>query len=332
MAAYYNEFEPYAAQWLRNLIEAGLIAHGDVDTRDIRDVRPRELDGYSQCHFFAGIGGWSLALRLAGWPDDQDVWTGSCPCQPFSVAGRQRADKDERHLWPTLAELIAARTPNVFFGEQVSNAIGHDWWDTVSGDLEAFGYQTGAAILSASSVGAPHERKRLYFGAMADRNSVARNARRALHTYESAGWRNADRGRELGAMADANASERRANNAARHDVIRQDAGRPQGSSNIAECSPRYGGVMGNANGARLAERQEQPTRQKFPALERTSGSTWGGEWRQCVDGKFRLFGPGVPLLANGLPRDLAGSLAGFGNAIVPQVAAQFIDAWRECAP
>ena len=326
MAAYYNEFEPYAAQWLRNLIEAGLIAHGDVDTRDIRDVRPRELDGYSQCHFFAGIGGWSLALRLAGWPDDQDVWTGSCPCQPFSVAGKQRADKDERHLWPTLAQLIAARTPNVFFGEQVSNAIGHDWWDTVSGDLEAFGYQTGAAVLSASSVGAPHERKRLYFGAMADRDSITGNARRALHTYQSAGWRNADRGRELGAMVNADAYGCEARNFA---AARTRHGNAVDATNRPGDTP---GVMGHANGARLAERQEQPTRQKFPALERTSGSTWGGEWRQCVDGKFRLFGPGVPLLANGLPRDLAGSLAGFGNAIVPQVAAQFIDAWRECAP
>ena len=87
MPAYYNENNRFAAQWLRNLIAAGDIAPGDVDERSITEVRPDDLRGYTQCHFFAGIGGWSAALRLAGWPDDRPVWTGSCPCQPFSAAG-----------------------------------------------------------------------------------------------------------------------------------------------------------------------------------------------------------------------------------------------------
>ena len=88
MAAYYNEIDPYAAQWLRNLIEAGQIAPGYVDERDIRDVSPSDLIGFTQHHFFAGVGVWSYALRLAGWPDDEPVMTGSPPCQPFSSAGR----------------------------------------------------------------------------------------------------------------------------------------------------------------------------------------------------------------------------------------------------
>jgi DNA (cytosine-5)-methyltransferase 1 len=84
---YYNEFDPYAAQWLRNLIEAGHIPQGEVDSRSIKDVKASDLSGFVQCHFFAGLGGWSRALRLAGWPKDRPVWTGSCPCQPFSAAG-----------------------------------------------------------------------------------------------------------------------------------------------------------------------------------------------------------------------------------------------------
>ena len=81
MLAYYNENNRFAAQWLRNLIAAGEIAPGDVDDRSITEVRPDDLRGYTQCHFFAGIGGWSAALRLADWPDDRPVWTGSCPSE-----------------------------------------------------------------------------------------------------------------------------------------------------------------------------------------------------------------------------------------------------------
>ncbi len=67
--AYYNEIDPYCCQWLRNLIAAKLIADGEVDPRLIQEVRAAELRGFAQCHFFAGLGGWSHALRLAGWPD-----------------------------------------------------------------------------------------------------------------------------------------------------------------------------------------------------------------------------------------------------------------------
>lgn len=165
--AYYNDFEPYVCEWLRNLIKAGLIPDGDVDNRSIRDVQPEDLRGYTQCHFFAGIGGWAYALRLAHWPDDREVWTGSCPCQPFSTAGKQKGFEDDRHLWPDFFRLISQRRPAVVFGEQVTGAT--EWLQLVRSDLETVEYALGAMPLEAASAGAEHARDRFYWVA-ADTN------------------------------------------------------------------------------------------------------------------------------------------------------------------
>jgi len=167
MSAYYNEIDPHAAQWIRNLIDAGHIAAGDVDERSIRDVLATDLRGYTQCHFFAGIGGWSLALRLAGWPDDEPVWTGSCPCQPFSEAGRRNAFNDERDLWPTWRGLISECRPPIVFGEQVATGDGVEWADRTGAGFEAEGYAFGAAVLPAYAVGSNQKRERFYIAAHA---------------------------------------------------------------------------------------------------------------------------------------------------------------------
>jgi DNA (cytosine-5)-methyltransferase 1 len=162
-AAYYNEIDPYAAAWLRNLITAGHIAAGDVDERSIEDVSPDDLRDYTQCHFFAGIGVWSYALRKAGWPDDKEIWTGSCPCQPFSTAGKGVGFADERHLWPAFHYLIEQRRPSVVMGEQVASKDGLGWLDLVHADMENTGYAFGATDTCAAGVGAPHIRQRLYW-------------------------------------------------------------------------------------------------------------------------------------------------------------------------
>lgn len=170
MSAYYNENDAKTAAWLRELIREGLVADGEVDTRSIADVRGSDLYGFAQCHFFAGIGGWSAALRLAGWPDDRPVWTGSCPCQPYSVAsvgvGGAQGHCDERDLWPSWFPLIEQRAPGVVFGEQVRSALAWGWWDRAGLDLEGAGYACAPAVLRADAFGADHERKRLYWVAV----------------------------------------------------------------------------------------------------------------------------------------------------------------------
>ncbi|MDP8868624.1 DNA cytosine methyltransferase [Serratia marcescens] len=159
----YNEIDPYAAEWLRNLIAAGHIAPGDVDERSIEDVKPDDLRNYTQCHFFAGIGVWSYALRNAGWPDDKPVWTGSCPCQPFSAAGKGDGFADERHLWPHFHWLISEYRPKHVFGEQVASGNANAWFDLVQADLEAMDYAFGIVPFPSAGVGSPHIRDRAYW-------------------------------------------------------------------------------------------------------------------------------------------------------------------------
>lgn len=187
MAAYYNEIDGYAAQWLRNLIKAGHIADGEVDTRSIVDVPPDDLRGFDQCHFFAGIGGWPLALKIAGWPDDTKVWTGSCPCQPFSEAGHGKGKSDSRHLWPEFFRVIRSCEPAIVFMEQVPQSIHYGWLDEVSSDLEGENYSVGSCILSACVVEARQERERLWIVACSD---SFKKVRPAISRLERHSWAN----------------------------------------------------------------------------------------------------------------------------------------------
>lgn len=208
---YYNDNDPFCCKWLRNLIDDGLIPKGDIDDRSIAEIKPSELNGYTQHHFFCGIGGWPYALRLAGWPDDRPVWTGSCPCQPFSVAGKGGGLEDERHLWPAFRWLIAQRRPAIVFGEQVASPAGREWLSGVRADLEVMGYAVGAADLCAAGIGAPHIRQRLF-------------------------W-----------VADAEHAQRRQGDTARNQHHRDDAGRKEAASGSGKCRANSGGD-GSAGG------------------------------------------------------------------------------------
>lgn len=173
MSSYYNDFDPFLCEWLRNLIAAGLIPDGKVDSRSIRDVQPDDLKGFDHVHLFAGIGGFAHALRLAGWPDDEPIWTGGFPCQPFSEAGDQRGADDDRHLWPEFHRLIDGCRPPVVLGENVPGIVGLAL-DGVLTDLEGSGYAARTALVPACAADAPSRRERVWICALADDRGVGR--------------------------------------------------------------------------------------------------------------------------------------------------------------
>ncbi|HBX8038530.1 TPA: DNA cytosine methyltransferase [Klebsiella pneumoniae] len=249
-SAYYNEIDPFAAQWLRNLIAAGHIAPGEVDERSIEDVTPDDLRGFTQCHFFAGIGVWSHSLRLAGWPDDRPVWTGSCPCQPFSAAGKGDGFADERHLWPHFFHLISERRPQHVFGEQVAAGNANVWFDLVQADLEGMGYAFGLVPFTSVGIGAPHIRERAYWvahahGVISDRRGDVRETGRDEYSNGGYDVRLADAGREYKGSA---RNKERAGESCRAG---EDGG--LGNANIA----RLEGLSGN-DGAAGRERATGP--------------------------------------------------------------------------
>ena len=315
MSAYYNEIEPYAAEWLRNLIKAGHIADGEVDTRSISDVQPVDLRGFTQGHFFAGIGVWSYALKLAGWPDDRPVWTGSCPCQPFSAAGKGAGFDDARHLWPVWYNLIRECRPTVVFGEQVASKDGLQWLDLVHADMEAADYAIGAFDLCAAGVGAPHIRQRLYFA-----------AERVADAQQHGGGREAQPSNNRQPEADGPADQRGGHSS------------PSGCLADASCGghgehERNAGAVAGAGTCGKGKEPQSWGSSKAPRHSGEDGRPsptngfWGvADWLGCRDGKWRPVEPGTFPLAHGAPGRV-GRLRAYGNAIVPQVAAEVIRAF-----
>jgi DNA (cytosine-5)-methyltransferase 1 len=289
VSAYYNENDPRAASWLRNLIAAGLIAPGYVDERSIIDVRASDLVGFVQCHFFAGIGGWSHALRLAGWPDDRPVWTGSCPCQPFSAAGKHKGFDDPRHLWPHLFTLISECRPPIFFGEQVADA--HAWLKLVRSNLEAVDYAMGAMPIEAASAGAFHLRDRYWFVAMDVVDAASQ--RPQGHTWD--GDPRPERPRAIGSTAAPGDELHMADSASDHE--------------------RRTGKSGKSCKSQIQAGRLRAVGEDF-------------DWVVGADGKARPVKSGIRLLVDRFPNRVD-ILRGFGNAIDPRPAAAFIAAAAE---
>ena len=361
MTAYYNEWDKHSAAWLRELIKQGLITNGVVDERSITDVQASELAGFTQCHFFAGIGGWSYALRLSNWADNRPVWTASLPCQPFSVAGNQKGKEDERHLLPHFLELVKECRPNTIIGEQVEGAIRHGWLDDLQTTMEAEDYTVGAIVLGAHSVQSPHIRQRLYWVANAQSigdmrepekldSETERQERINLHVgIGSSGLFNG--------TTDTISTRSQGRLSGRQDSQRQVIDRYSGLGIAIDDRLGNAQLHGHATNTLKRGTSESKAESGLLEPERPSADWSDVEWLYCRDNKYRPILTGlkpvirtvkssVSEVVDGLPAGVVHScdtsksinanetqearvmrLKGYGNSIVPAVAAEFIKAF-----
>lgn len=353
-AAYYNEIDPFAAQWLRNLIAGGHIAPGEVDERSIEDVTPDDLRGFTQCHFFAGIGVWSHSLRFAGWPDDRPVWTGSCPCQPFSAAGKGDGFADERHLWPAFHHLISELRPQRILGEQVAAGNANAWFDLVQADLEGVDYAFGLVPFTSAGIGAPHIRERAYWVAHASSGRYNRRTEAAGQEARTGSGIAISGG--IGGLGNANVTRLEGLGGNDGTAGREGATGPVAASGVhdglADTNSEQRPFTMPTGGDEDISRQRNKNPEEIAGcvgylrpLE-VNGFWRDADWLFCRDGKWRPVEPGTFPLVDGAAARMGrvepgvarvassnrvGRLKGYGNAINAQAAAAFIRAYMEVA-
>lgn len=334
----FSDNEPFVCEWVGNLYPQSVVLK-----KDIKELKKSDVSGFQRVHLFCGIGGWQLALDLAGWVGP--VWTGSCPCQPFSAAGKRQGEADERHLWPEMFRLIRECRPPVVFGEQVASGDGLRWLDRVFADLEGAGYACGAADLCSAGVGSPNIRQRLFWVANArssparrdtgrsgpatsDQSGEVERQRQAATEPERRG--EADRlavgDGQFGGQgsADGGGSDQGSNAEPRAGL--GGSGEPErlGSPSRSRPQERIGNegiqreagqrnegqateLRGDVSGVGQSD-SDEPRGERF--AERWTGEAAGsGPWSDyriipCLDGKSRRVGCGVKPLAHGIPAKL----------------------------
>ena len=245
-----------------------------------------------------------------------DIITGGYPCQPFSVAGRKLGEKDKRHLWPEMFRLVKECRPTWVIGENVSGHIKLGL-DTVLEDLESEGYSTRTFSISASSIGANHQRERVWTVAHSERNNNLREEQRVNgkeKEIQREHWENNSTSRKSSGTD----SIRQTNNT---DVENTRRTLQQGSI--------FKGEDANETGQEDADQFERSSSSSGNGISNTNGSGLqglGSEYQLRESQEERSFGwerwwelePDVGRVANGVSKRMD-RLKGLGNSLVPAI-------------
>ena len=268
---------------------------------------------------------------------DCDILTAGYPCQPFSVAGKQKGTEDDRHIWPFIFRIVAQKRPTWCVFENVHGHIAMGL-DQVLADLESEGYSTRTFVVPACGVNAPHKRDRLWIVAYSNsddgRNgsSTKSQGRQSRMEHRSGSQRqpiqepnkNVADTTILGSQEHGHGKPDEfvhvSEDVADTNNARQSSssGRGQNSWNeeghdIGRSGENVADTSGEGSQGRLSGRSDSE-RQSFVGQSGCSSSTYGqsGEDWWAVE-------PNVRRVAHGIPKRVD-RIKGLGNAIVPQIA------------
>ncbi len=338
--AYYNEIDPFAAAWLRNLIDAGCIAPGVVDTRSIEEVTANDL---KDSHSAISSPGSASGLTPCGAPDGLTVApSGQVPAPASHSASQENAGNSTTPA--TCGHMVLpciAVPPSRYLGEQVASKDGLAWFDVVQLNLEEAEYAVAVVNLCAAGIGAPHIRQRLFWVADATYKqhqkrlsgcAESHRPRSGRSPAESTGYclphglahtNNDSRERRLSGWQDS-----------QREVINGSSGCGGTDSRLAYADNEQRPLTLPAKGYEDISRQWNKNSEAIAGFSSDSGTSpvngfWrDADWLFCRDGKWRPVKPGLKPLVNGLAGRV-GQVRAYGNAIVAPVAETFIRAYME---
>jgi DNA (cytosine-5)-methyltransferase 1 len=228
-----------------------------------------------------------------------DVITGGYPCQPFSVAGKQKGEKDDRHLWPSMLEIIAQVRPTYVICENVTGHIALGL-DQVLLDLETEGYASRTFIVPAASVNAPHRRDRLWIVAHSNGKHERPRQKPEQSTGDTPRECSSDSSKDV-ADSDSARLEQSNETLARGSSKQSDSGSIQPGEN----------ALADSLGSKLKGGSEEQILRKPNVQSEPGRSSQNLREIWAVE-------PSVGRVADGIPGRVA-RLKALGNAVVPQI-------------